>query len=154
MWVYCHVNVLVRRPISLHIPIFYCNYNVNYLILSYLILSYLILSYLILSYLILSYLILSYLILSYLILSYLILSYLILSYLILYNYYQNIPYRFCLVSSVGNYNCHQSLESHSCVLSVISSSRALTIIAEIHYVLDDVIHVRDDVNANDGDVTS
>ena len=29
MRMYCHVNVLVRRPISLHTPMFYCNYNVN-----------------------------------------------------------------------------------------------------------------------------
>ena len=38
---YCHVNVLVRRSISLHIRMFYCNYNVNtiklYIVLSYLI---------------------------------------------------------------------------------------------------------------------
>ena len=89
---YCHVNVLVRRLITLHIPIFIIYKAVlSYLILSYLILSYLILSYLILSYLILSYLILSYLILSYLILSYLILSYLILSYLILSYVFLSLP---------------------------------------------------------------
>ena len=62
MWMYCHVNVLVRRPISLHIQCFIVTTtwtHGNKAILSYLILSYLILSYLILSYLILSYLILS-----------------------------------------------------------------------------------------------
>ena len=41
MWMYCHVNVLVRRPISLHIPMFYCNHYVNTWQYSYLILSYL-----------------------------------------------------------------------------------------------------------------